>query len=62
MMLLPMMRDDLFDKLNEYGIDIGIGKPIIPSILFNGMLDIFKLKVVSATQPSVNKDVNLSID
>lgn len=51
-MLLPMMREDLFHKLNEYEIDIGIGKPIIPSILFNGILDIFKLKAVSAAQPS----------
>jgi signal transduction histidine kinase/DNA-binding response OmpR family regulator len=47
MMLLPMMRVDLFDKLNEYGIDIGICKPIIPSIILNGILDIFKLKAVS---------------
>ncbi|NCC17101.1 MAG: transporter substrate-binding domain-containing protein [Clostridia bacterium] len=51
-MLLPMMREDLFDRINEYGIDIAMGKPIIPSILFNGILDIFKLKAVSATQPS----------
>lgn len=55
--LLPMMREDLFDKLNEYGIDIGIGKPIIPSILFNGILDIFSLKAVSATQSSENEKV-----
>lgn len=53
-MLLPMMREDLFDKLNENAIDIGIGKPIIPSILFNGILDLFKLKAVSATQLSEN--------
>ncbi|KXL51776.1 signal transduction histidine-protein kinase BarA [Anaerotignum neopropionicum] len=51
-MLLPMMREDLFDRINEYGIDNAMGKPIIPSILFNGILDIFKLKAVSATQPS----------
>ncbi len=51
-MLLPMMREDLFDRLNEYGIEIGIGKPIIPSILFNGILDIFKLKALSAAQTS----------
>lgn len=55
-MLLPMMRDDLFDKLDSYGVDIGIGKPIIPSILFNGILDIFKLKAVVANQPEeINK-------
>jgi len=55
-MLLPMMREDLFDKLDEYGIDLGIGKPIIPSILLNGILDIFKLKAVSASQASASKD------
>jgi two-component system sensor histidine kinase/response regulator len=56
MMLLPMMREDLFDRLNEYGVDIGIEKPIIPSILLNGIFDIFNLKVVSASQPSSTKD------
>lgn len=55
--LLPMMREDLFDKLNEKGVDIGVGKPIIPSILFNGILDIFKLKAVSATQPSESEKI-----
>ncbi|NSW52844.1 MAG: transporter substrate-binding domain-containing protein [Anaerolineae bacterium] len=55
-MLLPMMREDLFDKLNEHNIDIGIGKPIIPSILFNGILDIFKLKAVSASQLTVGNE------
>jgi two-component system, sensor histidine kinase and response regulator len=59
-MLLPMMREDLFDKLDEYGIDLGIGKPIIPSILLNGILDIFKLKAVSASQPSAKKDKSLT--
>ena len=49
-MLLPMMREDLFDRLNEYGIDMGIGKPIIPSILLNGILDIFKLRRSSGAQ------------
>lgn len=51
-MLLPMTREDLFDRLNENGVDIGIGKPIVPSVLFNGILDLFKLKDVSASQPS----------
>lgn len=55
-MLLPMMREDLFDKLTENGVDIGIGKPIIPSVLFNGLLEIFKLKAVAASQPSQAED------
>lgn len=53
-MLLPMAREDLFDKINEYGVDLGIGKPIIPSVLLNGILDIFSLKAVSASQPISN--------
>lgn len=51
-MLLPMMREDLFDKLNEHGIDVGVGKPIIPSILLNGIMDIFKVKALSDTSYS----------
>jgi len=56
MMLLPIMREDLFDKLNEHGIDIGIEKPIIPSILLNGILDIFNLKALSGSQPSAGRE------
>jgi signal transduction histidine kinase/response regulator RpfG family c-di-GMP phosphodiesterase len=54
-MLLPMMRGDLFDRLFENGIDLNISKPIIPSVLLNGILDIFNLKAISASQLSVNK-------
>ncbi len=55
-MLLPMMKEDLFDRLDGYGVDIGIGKPIIPSILFNAILDIFRLKAVSAARQSAERE------
>lgn len=58
-MLLPMMREDLFDQLSEYGIDLGIGKPIIPSILVNGILDMFSLKAVSRAQPAAPREHRL---
>jgi two-component system sensor histidine kinase/response regulator len=61
-MLLPMMRVDLFDRLNEYGIDMGIGKPIIPSILLNGILDIFNLKAVSGSQPRSKESATIKLD
>jgi two-component system sensor histidine kinase/response regulator len=54
-MLLPMMREDLFDELNEHGIDMGIGKPVMPSILLNVILDIFNLKAVSGSRPTTVK-------
>ena len=46
-MLLPMMRQDLFDQLEHYKIEAGIEKPIIQSTLFNSILDIFKLRAVA---------------
>ncbi len=52
MMLLPIMREDLFDRLAEHGVDIGIGKPIIASVLFNGLLELFKAKATAAATPA----------
>ena len=48
MMLLPAMREDLFEKLDQYGVKSGIGKPVIPSVLLNALLDIFDLEAVAA--------------
>ena len=50
LMMLPMMREDLFDQLDENKVDVGVGKPIIPSVLLNAILDIFQLKVIAASQ------------
>lgn len=43
-LLVPMMREDLFEELESVGIDIGIAKPIIPSVLYNGIIEILKIK------------------
>lgn len=57
-MLLPTTREDLFDRLDENGVDIGIGKPIIPSILFNAVLEIFKIKAVNNTKKPYTLEEN----
>ncbi len=49
-MMLPMTKEDLFDRLEEFGVDIGIGKPIIPSILFNEILELFEIKDITANE------------
>ncbi len=41
-LLVPLSRDDLFDSLENAGIDLGITKPIIPSVLYNGITELFK--------------------
>ncbi|MDD3214123.1 MAG: transporter substrate-binding domain-containing protein [Eubacteriales bacterium] len=48
LMLLPMLREDLFDELDKQGISMGIGKPVVPSILLNAILDMFNSKAVAA--------------
>ncbi len=49
-MLLPMMKEELFDKLKDHGIDAGLEKPIIPSILLNAIVDIFQLKAITSSE------------
>ncbi len=44
-MLLPVMREDLFEQMERYDVDIGIGKPLIPSVLFNGIIDLYGHKL-----------------
>jgi signal transduction histidine kinase/DNA-binding response OmpR family regulator/ABC-type amino acid transport substrate-binding protein len=65
-MLLPMLRSDLFDQLDENDIDIGIGKPIIPSVLHNGIMEIFTYKALEKSNLMNNHDnkinkVNMTI-
>lgn len=54
-MMVPLMREDIFQKIEEAGIDLGITKPIIPSILYNGILEIFKAKT-----PEMEKKTTLT--
>ena len=43
-MLLPMMHEELYEKVEMYELDLGIMKPIIPSVLFDGIMEIFHKK------------------
>ena len=42
-MILPITREDLFEELEQAGIDFGITKPIIPSVLYNGIIEIYEI-------------------
>jgi len=55
--LLPIKKEDLLEKLKDYEIDLGIIKPIIPSVLLNGIVDLFKLKALN--QP-ILEDTSIS--
>lgn len=43
-LMVPMSREDLFDEIEAAGIDFGIARPIIPSVLYNGIIELFSVK------------------
>ena len=44
MLMFPTTREDLFEEAAKAGIDFEITKPIIPSILYNGIIEVFNIK------------------
>lgn len=46
-LIIPLRREDLFEEIEEMQIDFGITKPIIASLLYNGIIEIFKTKVLN---------------
>lgn len=45
-LMIPLTREDLLERIEAEGIDFGLNKPILPSILYNAIVEIFKLKVL----------------
>lgn len=43
MLMVPMTREDLLEDIASVGIDFGLAKPIIPSTLYNGIVELFKI-------------------
>ena len=57
-LLLPLMREDLFDQLTQYDVDAGVGKPILPSVLLNAIVDVFDLRAISAAHTTDQADMS----
>ncbi len=55
-LMIPLMREDLFEKIEDVEIDFAITKPIIASTLHNGIIEIFKDKVLAMHDSSSNED------
>lgn len=43
--MIPIMREDIFNQMEELSIDLGITKPVIASILFDGIIEIFSERI-----------------
>ncbi len=55
-LLLPMMREDLIAELEAAGMDFGVTKPVIPSVLYNGIVEILQIGPPRTRQPSREED------
>lgn len=45
-LMIPLAREDLFSALAAERIDFGIHKPILPSVLFNAIIEIFNIEML----------------
>jgi CheY-like chemotaxis protein len=57
MLMIPLMREDLFERIEEADVDFGISKPIIASILYNSIIEVFKDQVLAGmtNRPKMNR-------
>jgi len=55
-LLIPLSREELFEKLDASGIDLGIAKPIIASVLYNGIIEVFSDRIKGLHRPAGDKD------
>ena len=51
--MIPLSKEEVFEQIERAGLDFGITKPIIPSILYNGIVEIFKINVLETHDTSV---------
>jgi CheY-like chemotaxis protein/HPt (histidine-containing phosphotransfer) domain-containing protein len=45
-LMIPFSREEIFDQLEAAHLDFGITKPIIPSILYNSIIETLKIDVL----------------
>lgn len=53
LLLVPMMREELFDEVKNYPVHLALGKPIIPSVLLDGIIDLFDAKATTGIHEEV---------
>ncbi|MHC1787854.1 MAG: transporter substrate-binding domain-containing protein [Christensenellales bacterium] len=44
LLMVPMTREEVLEEGVAGGIDYGLTKPVIPSALYNGIMDLFRIK------------------
>jgi signal transduction histidine kinase/CheY-like chemotaxis protein/HPt (histidine-containing phosphotransfer) domain-containing protein len=49
--VLPMSHDELREEMESVGVDFSILKPIVPSVLYNGIIEIFDISPPELQKP-----------
>ena len=66
-LLLPLNIDEPIQRIDQEGINLGLNKPVIPSVLFNGIVDLFRNDVYQKLNPmsddlhNINQKYNFNI-
>jgi len=56
-LLLPLNIDEPIQRIDQEGINLGLSKPVIPSVLFNGIVDLFRNDVYQKLNPESINDL-----
>ena len=52
MLMIPLTKQQLFEEAEASGIDFTITKPVLPSVLFNGIMETFRVEVLDMQDDS----------
>ncbi len=51
-LLVPIGREDLLDQAEAAGVDCGLVKPVMPSVLYNAIVGVFHIEQSGAKEPA----------
>lgn len=54
-LMVSLKHEELLERMDEAGIDFALSKPVIPSVLYNGILEIFRDKVLDGYDQNAEK-------
>ncbi len=60
-LLLPLNIDEPIQRIDQEGINLGLNKPVIPSVLFNGIVDLFRNDVYQKLNPMSDDLYNINL-
>ena len=55
-LIIPLMKEEILEKISVNGIELGIAKPVVPSTLYNGILELFKSELLELRQVGQGKE------